>query len=72
MIRYYKENTGDYLAVDFSSPIPGSPEQFEARATAIQNNRLSVCTTGVARAFLREQCKRVPKGAVPAEWLQLF
>ena len=72
MIHYYRETNGDFLAVDTDSNrhylrLYGK-DHFEGRATAIEGQVGSVCTTGVSREFLRKQCKRVAKRNVPAEW----
>ena len=72
MVVYYQENNGDFLAIDTESnryyvTIFGK-DHFEGRATAIEGLVGSVCTTGIARQFLRENCKRVPKAKVPGEW----
>ena len=73
MIRYYREPTGDYLAVDLSSRTHYIRHQgkvlYEGRATAITNHIGSVCTTAVSPAFLAE-CQGIKKADVPTEWLQ--
>jgi hypothetical protein len=72
MIRYYRENTGDFLAIDTTTNAyylrHFGQDNFEGRATAIAGQVGSVCTTGIAREFLRKKCKRVGKKNVPAEW----
>jgi len=72
MILFYRENNGDYLAIDTSSNAyylrNFGQDHFEGRATAIEGQVGSVCTTGVSRDFLRQNCKRVPKVKVPADW----
>jgi hypothetical protein len=72
MIRYYRENTGDFLAIDTSTNDyylrNFNKDHFEGRASAIAGEVGSVCTTGIAREFLRKKCKRVAKSSVPAEW----
>lgn len=73
MIRYYRESNGDYLAIDTATNDYYrrlGRDDFEGRATAIAGNVGSVCTTGISRGFLREQCKPVAKRDVPAEWLR--
>lgn len=72
MILYFRENNGDYLAIDSATNsyylrLCGK-DHFEGRATAITNQVGSVCTTGIAREFLRANCKRIGKANVPAEW----
>lgn len=71
MIQFFRENNGDYLAIDTSSNayyLALGKDEYEGRATAIEGQVGSVCTTGIARALLRHCCKRVPRKAVPAEW----
>jgi hypothetical protein len=72
MIVFYRERNGDYLAIDTATNRyyrdNFGKNHFEGRATAIQGLVSSVCTTGVSRQFLREQCKRVAKRRVPAPW----
>jgi hypothetical protein len=72
MISFYRENTGDFLAIDTATNgyylRNFRQDHFEGRATAIANQVGSVCTTGVSREFLRMNCKRVAKCIVPAEW----
>jgi hypothetical protein len=72
VILYFREDNGDYLAIDSSTNsyyrrLYGK-DHFEARATAIAGLVGSVCTTGVSREFLRSNCKRTSKAKVPAEW----
>ncbi len=74
MILYYREKTGDFLAIESDSNgyylrLYGK-DHFEGRATAIEKQVGSVCTTGISREFLRTNCKRVAKRKVPAEWLR--
>ncbi len=74
MILYYREESGDLLAIDTTT----NPyyrrffgrNEFEGRATAIAGQVDSVCTTGISREYLRQKCRRVPKSNVPAEWLR--
>jgi hypothetical protein len=72
MILYYREHTGDFMAIDTATN--GyylryfNQDHFEGRATAIAGQVGSVCTTGVAREFLQKNCKRVAKKIVPVEW----
>lgn len=74
MIVFYRERNGDFLAIDTATNRyyrdTFGQDHFEGRATAIQGLVGSVCTTGVSRQFLREQCRRVAKRSVPAEWRQ--
>lgn len=73
MIRYFREQNGDYLAVETSTNRyyldTFRKDQFEGRAAAIAGLVGSVCTTGIARAYLKSNCKRVPKANVPSAWL---
>jgi hypothetical protein len=72
MILYFQENTGDFLAIDTATNAyylrNFGQDHFKARVTAIEGQVGSVCTTGIAREFLRANCKRVAKRKVPAEW----
>ena len=72
MIVYYRESNGDFLAIDSGTNVHYrtiyGKDHFEGRATAISGQVGSVCTTGISRAFLRNDCKRVSKRMVPAEW----
>jgi len=72
MILYYHERNGDYLAVDtgtnaYYRQVLGQ-DTFEGRAAAIECLVGSVCTTGIARAYLAENCKKIAKTNVPAAW----
>ena len=74
MILYYREDTGDFLAIDtdtnrFYLDTLGK-DHFEGRATAIAGLVASVCTTGISREYLRTNCKRVAGAQVPVEWLR--
>jgi hypothetical protein len=74
MILFYREKNGDFLAINtdtnsYYRQVLGK-DQFEGRATAIQGQTGSVCTTGVARTYLKKNCKRVARSAVPATWRQ--
>lgn len=72
MILYYQEKDGDYLAIETSTNRYYvrcfGKDHFEGRATAIEGQVGSVCTTAVSREFLRTECKRVSKAKVPVEW----
>ena len=74
MISFYREQNGDFLAIDTSTNRyyleTFGKDHFEGRATAIESLVGSVCTTAVSRDFMRANCKRVPKARVPADWLQ--
>lgn len=72
MIRYYKEDTGDFLMVDFSPEMRNPDNMPTARASAIEGLSGSVCTTSVSLDFLREKCEPVRKTAIPREWLSRF
>ena len=72
MIRFYQERNGDYLAIDtdtnrFYLDTFGR-DDFEGRATAIESQVGSICTTGISRAYLGTNCKPVPRAEVPANW----
>jgi hypothetical protein len=74
VIVFYREKSGDYLAIDTASNdyyrrMLGK-DQYEGRATAIAKQVGSVCTTGISRGFLRQHCKRVARAKVPAKWRQ--
>jgi len=72
MIQFFQEDNGDYLAIDTDTNRyyrdHFGQDHFEGRATAIAGLVTSVCTTGVSRAFLHQQCKRVAKRRVPVPW----
>jgi hypothetical protein len=73
-IRYYQEHdTGDYLSVNHSTRDYyrqiGQPNIREGRATVAQGLLSGVCTTGIAMEYLRDQCNRVLKNQIPAEWI---
>jgi hypothetical protein len=73
MVVYYQETEGDYLAVETNTNAYYRQnfgwDHFEGRAAAISGHVDSVCTTGIARAFLLN-CKQVPKSSVPSSWLK--
>jgi len=73
-LKYYQERNkaGDYVSVDPSSLEyyrKFGKDQMEGRATAIQGDVNSVCTTGIALEWLRSKCRRVRKADIPQEWL---
>lgn len=73
MILFYRERNGDYLAIDtitsdYYRTMFGQ-NYCEGRATAMAGQLGSVCTTAISRDYLRRNCKRVPRAAVPADWL---
>jgi hypothetical protein len=71
MILFYRENNGDFLAVDTATNrhyIGTLRDGFEGRATAIAGLVGSVCTTGISRGYLRKNCKRMSRRSVPVEW----
>jgi hypothetical protein len=74
MIRFFRENNGDYLAIDTSTNRHYlenfGKDHFEGRATAIEGLVGSVCTTGISRDYLKTTCRRVPRTKVPADWLK--
>lgn len=68
--EYYREPNGDYLAIARGSLMGaahGAGPVFEGRAAALEGIAGSVCTTGVAQAYLSE-CERVDARDVPADW----
>lgn len=72
MIQFYRETNGDYLAIDTDTKdyyrrLHGQ-DSSEGRATAIEGQVGSVCTTGISREYLTQTCKRIAKARVPAEW----
>ena len=74
MILYYREDNGDFLAIetetnDYYRRNFGR-DHFEGRATAIAALVGSVCTTGISRGYLKANCRRVQKAKVPADWLR--
>lgn len=77
-LKYYQERNkgGDYLSVDpetldYYLKTQGKAH-LQARATCIQGNVSSVCTTAVSMDFLRKKCRRVSKASIPAEWLAVL
>jgi hypothetical protein len=72
MICFYREQNGDFLAIDTTTNRyyldNFGKDQFEGRATAIERLVGSVCTTGVSRKFLRLNCKRLARKTVPDDW----
>ena len=72
MIHFYRENNGDFLAIDTSTNAyylrNFGKDHFEGRATAIGGLVGSVCTTAVSREYLKQTCKRVARARVPDEW----
>ena len=72
MILFFRENNGDFLAVDTATNAyyqqNFGQDRFEGRATAIAGVVGSVCTTSVSRDHLRKNCNRVPRARVPGEW----
>jgi len=71
---YYYADDDEYLYVNHRSArywgMLNKPELRECRAPAIAGSVSSVCTTSVDVGYLRRFCKRVPRSAVPAEWLR--
>ena len=72
MILFYEEKNGDYLAIETATNSyyrkNFGKDHFEGRATGIEGQIGSVCTTSISREFLRKSCKRVGKAKVPVEW----
>jgi hypothetical protein len=71
---FYREDNGDFLAIDTATNRyyrqTLGQDHFEGRATAIAGSVGSVCTTAIARDFLRQKCRRVVRADVPQEWRQ--
>jgi hypothetical protein len=71
MILFFQERNGDFLAIDTGTNRHCldhfGQDHFEGRATAIAGLVGSVCTTGIARDFLKAQCRRVARARVPAD-----
>jgi hypothetical protein len=74
MILYYREDNGDFLAIDTETNAyyrrNFGADHFEGRAAAIAGLVGSVCTTGISRTFLKMHCRRVANADVPADWLK--
>ncbi len=74
MILFFRENNGDFLAIDTSTNRHYlehfGKDHFQGRATAIEGLVGSVCTTSISRAYLKTNCRRMPRTKVPAEWLK--
>ena len=72
MVRYFRESNGDYLDVETGTNRyyldTFGKDHFDGRATAIAGQIGSVCTTGISRDFLKAQCRRVARAAVPSDW----
>lgn len=76
-LKYYQERnkSGDYVSVDPSTLEYYrniGKDQMEGRATAIQGDVNSVCTTGLSLEWLRSKCRRVRKADIPQEWLDVL
>lgn len=61
-MKFYKEKNGDYLVID------NRHYRFEGRATCLENNIHSICTTGISKTYL-DECQRIKKKDVPQDWL---
>ena len=74
MILFYQEKDGGFLAIDTDTRsyylATFGRDEYEGRATAIEGQVGSVCTTGIAKAYLARNCKRVSRAKVPADWLR--
>jgi hypothetical protein len=72
MILFYREDNGDFLAIDTATNAYHrrnfGKDHFESRATAIAGQIGSVCTTSVSRDYLNARCRRVGKRKVPMAW----
>jgi hypothetical protein len=72
MSSFYREQNGDFLAIDTSTNRyyldNFGKDHFEGRATAIAGQVGSVCTTGVSREYMRQNCKRLARTTVPHDW----
>jgi hypothetical protein len=74
VILFYQEDDGGFLAIDTATnayyrQVLGQ-DHFEGRATAIEGQVGSVCTTAISREYLARHCKRVARAKVPADWLR--
>jgi hypothetical protein len=68
-IWFYRDVDGDYLCVNRGIyHFTKNDKVFEGRATAIKNNRCSMCTTSISQGYLRECCVRVNRSEVPNDW----
>ncbi len=76
MILFFREENGDFLAIDTGTNRyyldHFGQDHFEGRATAIAGLVGSVCTTVVSRDFLKTNCRRVSRAAVPADWRKVI
>ena len=73
MITYYKEENGDYLAVNkdvayrqFESILGAA--QYQALVTGAPGDPDSIYATGVSQSYLNELCTPVDEEEVPEEW----
>lgn len=71
-VRYYREDTGDFLMVIFDREYRNTDGSYSARAAAITGNASSVCTTNVSKEYLKEHCTLVRKAEVSSNWLNRF
>jgi hypothetical protein len=73
-MMYYKEDNGDYLAVDPTTLSYYTTNfgrlEYEGRGSAIHGQAGSVQTTVVSKAYLEEHCTRIRKRDVPKDWLK--
>jgi hypothetical protein len=76
MILFFRERTGDYLAIDTATNAyyrtNFGRDHYEGRATALAGLVGSVCTTGVSREYLRQHCKRIARARVPFQWRKVI
>jgi hypothetical protein len=74
MILFFRENNGDFLAIESATRIYSlatfGRDEYEGRATALAGLVGSVCTTGISRDFLQANCRRVTRAEVPSDWLK--
>jgi len=76
-IEYYRViETDEYLCIDIDTlPIyikELGKSQYEGRATVIQNDPKSVCTTTISAEYIEYNCEQVKKSEVSLEYLEMF
>lgn len=74
-LKFYKEKeTGDYLCVDLDTNSYYKrnlgKDYFEGRAVSIINQPSSICTTGISREFIVQDCEEITKKDVPINYLK--
>jgi hypothetical protein len=73
MITFFKEENGDYLAVNkdieyrqFESLLGGA--QYQALVTGAPGDPDSIYATSVSQSYLSDECTPVDREEVPQEW----